>query len=557
MAQGHRPQILQVEIFSLSRQINPWPPRPTQSGGTFTRTNSNANALQVQFNGANSTFTKTGGTLTNTYMSWTVNTSKKLTLNNDFSVSTSRAFSVNGTLACNTNRVTGAGAFSLASTGTISTANTSGVDGSIQVTGAKTYTSGGSYEFHAATITPFPASLSTVTAPTVVVDADVTLNKNVSVTNNLNLTTGRLTIPAGGLLTVVSGSTITGTGFGVSKHIVTQVNTSTGSTSSLRISNLTGTATFPIGNGTYYMPVTLTTPSAFDFSLCVFQGITKNGTPNGIPFTTQQRSKAVDAVWIVNKNSGTGNVTMKLLWPLALQGSLFPTLTNSDIGIAHNGTYWESPLGSGDQVQKTVTRSGIVSFSPFGIGKVGIPLPLKFGDLKIYKENNDLHIDWSTYDEMNVDHFEIERSQNGQQFTTAGMVNAEGNGKSGKTDYNWIDPSPLTGTSFYRVKEIDIDGESKYSSVVRIDIDQDNYKLNLFPNPVVNKKVSVQANIEKGRYNIMVSNLDGKKIYDQVLDHNGGIISQSIQLPSTISPGIYLFTIRGNGVKILTQFVVK
>jgi hypothetical protein len=156
-----------------------------------------------------------------------------------------------------------------------------------------------------------------------------------------------------------------------------------------------------------------------------------------------------------------------------------------------------------------------------------------------------------------VDHFEIERSQNGQQFTTAGTMNADGNGKSGKTDYNWIDPSPLTGTSFYRVKEIDIDGESKYSSVVRIDIDQDNYKLNLFPNPVVNKKVSVQANIEKGRYNIMVSNLDGKKIYDQVLDHNGGIISQSIQLPSTISPGIYLFTIRGNRVKILTQFVVK
>jgi hypothetical protein len=389
-----------VEIFSSSRQINPWPPRPTQSGGTFTRTNSNANALQVQFNGANSTFTKTGGTLTNTYMSWTVNTSKKLTLNNDFSIAAARTMTVNGTLDCNTRLVTGGGAFSLASTGTISTANTSGVDGSIQVTGTKTYTSGGSYEFHAATTTPFPGSLSTVTAATVVVDADVTLNKNVSVTNNLNLTTGRLTIPAGGLLTVVSGSTITGTGFGVSKHIVTQVNTSTGSTSSLRISNLTGTATFPIGNGTYYMPVTLTTPSAFDFSLCVFQGITKNGTPNGIPFTTQQRSKAVDAVWIVNKNSGTGNVTMKLLWPLALQGSLFPTLTNSDIGIAHNGTYWESPLGSGDQVQKTVTRSGIVSFSPFGIGKVGIPLPLKFGDLKIYKENNDLHIDWSTYDEM-------------------------------------------------------------------------------------------------------------------------------------------------------------
>ena len=83
-----------------------------------------------------------------------------------------------------------------------------------------------------------------------------------------------------------------------------------------------------------------------------------------------------------------------------------------------------------------------------------------------------MHVDWSTYDEMNVDHFEIERSQNGQQIATAGTINANGNGNSGKTDYNWVDPSPLTGTSFYRIKEVDIDGESKYSSVVRIDFDQ-------------------------------------------------------------------------------------
>ncbi len=528
-----------------------------QSGGSFVRSNNNANVLQVEFNGANSTFTNTGGTLTNTYMNWTVNASKKLTLNNNFSIAASRTFTVNGTLDCNARQVTGAGAFSLASTGTISIANTSGVDGSIQVSGTATYTSGSSYEFHAATTTPFPASLSTVSAAIVVVDADVTLNKDVSVTNTLNLTTGNLTIPAGRLLTVASGSTITGSGFGVSKHIVTQVNTSTGSTSTLRVSSLTGMATFPIGNGTYYMPVTLTTPSAFDFSLCVFQGITKNGTPNGIAFTTQQKSKAVDAVWIVNRNSGSGSVTMKLLWPSALEGSAFPTLTNSDIGIAHYGTYWESPLGSGDQVQKTVTRSGIVSFSPFGIGKVGIPLPLKFGDLKIYKENSDLHADWSTYDEMNVDHFEIERSQSGRQFSIAGTMNARGNGNSGKTDYRWIDPSPLSGTSFYRIKEIDIDGASKYSSVVRIDIDHDNSKLNLFPNPVVNKKVSVQANIEQGRYSIMVSDLDGKKIYDQTLDHSGGIINQSIQLPSGTPPGIYTLSLTGNGQRLIKRFVVK
>jgi hypothetical protein len=109
---------------------------------------------------------------------------------------------------------------------------------------------------------------------------------------------------------------------------------------------------------------------------------------------------------------------MKLLWPSALEGSLFPTLANSDIGIAHYGTYWESPLGSGDQVQKTVTRSGIVSFSPFGIGKVGIPLPLKFGDLKIYKENSDCML---TGLRMMKNHFELNDHKTTSNLT-AGAV---------------------------------------------------------------------------------------------------------------------------------------
>jgi hypothetical protein len=528
-----------------------------QSGGNFTRSNNNANIMQIEFNGANSNFTKTGGTITNTYMNWVVNASQKLTLNNSFEVATSRTFTVNGTLVCDTNQVTGTGAFIQASTGTISTANISGVDGSIQVTGTQIYTSGGSYEFHAATTTPFPAALASVTAGSVVVDANVSFNKNVSVTNTLNLATGKLTIPTSLELTVASGSTITGSGFGVTKHIVTQVNTSTGAMGMLRVTSLTGTATFPIGNGTYYLPATLTTVSAFSFNMCVFQGLTKNGTPNGIAFTTSQKAYAVDAVWIVNKNSGSGTVTIKLLWPSTLQGSKFPTLTNSDIGIAHYGTYWESPLGSGDHVQKTVTRTGIVTFSPFGIGKVGIPLPLNFGDLKIYKNNDDLHVNWSTYDEVNVDHFEIERSQNGHEFVKAGNVNAKGNGIGGRTDYDWIDPSPFSGTSFYRVKEIDIDGESKYSSVVRISIGEDNSKLNLFPNPVVDKRVSVQVRIDKGLYNVTVTNLDGRNIYNETLNHSGGIISQNIKLPSTTSSGMYLLMIRGSGVNLFKQFVVK
>jgi hypothetical protein len=216
-----------------------------------------------------------------------------------------------------------------------------------------------------------------------------------------------------------------------------------------------------------------------------------------------------------------------------------------------------APTISQGELSRVQTITGVTTFSPFGIGKIGVLLPLEFGDIKIYKQNNDLNVDWSTYDELNVDHFEIERSQNGRQFVTAGTTSAKGNGKGSRTDYSWIDHSAFSGTFYYRIKEVDIDGMSKYSSIVRVDLDEGNSKFYLFPNPVIDKKVLVQASIEQGQYNIVVSDLDGKKIYDQTLDHSGGIVSQSVQLPSATPPGMYVLTIRGTGVKLFQQFIVR
>src|ERR1051326_1407749 len=164
-----------------------------QSGGIFTRSNNNANTLHVEFNGANSNFTRTNGTLTNTYMDWKVNASKKLTLNNDFPVALSRSLTVDGTLDCSANQVTDAGSFILSSTGDIITSNSTGVDGSISVTGSETYNTGGSYEFYNATTTPFP-TVATISASNIILHADVTFNKDVIISGTLNLASGKLTI---------------------------------------------------------------------------------------------------------------------------------------------------------------------------------------------------------------------------------------------------------------------------------------------------------------------------------------------------------------------------
>ncbi|HEY0434176.1 MAG TPA: hypothetical protein VGC95_09915, partial [Chitinophagaceae bacterium] len=67
----------------------------TQTGGTFTHSNTSFfYPLDLQFDGVSSAFTQSGGTLTSTYIDWTVNTGKKLTLNNNIPLGFLRSFIV-------------------------------------------------------------------------------------------------------------------------------------------------------------------------------------------------------------------------------------------------------------------------------------------------------------------------------------------------------------------------------------------------------------------------------------------------------------------------------
>jgi hypothetical protein len=121
-----------------------------QSGGIIKSTSSNAST--INFTGSGKTFTQSGGTLTNTNINWSIADGASLTLVNDLPVATSRTLTVgsgtSGTLDCSTFAVSGAGAFTLASGATLKTAKTTGVFGSIAVSGTQTLSSASNYEFN-------------------------------------------------------------------------------------------------------------------------------------------------------------------------------------------------------------------------------------------------------------------------------------------------------------------------------------------------------------------------------------------------------------------------
>ncbi|MFN8243855.1 MAG: Ig-like domain-containing protein [Ferruginibacter sp.] len=114
-------------------------------------------------------------------------------------------------------------------------------------------------------------------------------------------------------------------------------------------------------------------------------------------------------------------------------------------------------------------------------------LPLTLIDFSGKLNGAQVDLNWKTAQEMNTDHFEVERSTDGINFTQIGKVAARGS-LSSVTNYNMVDPIPVKGMNYYRLKILDKDGTYEYSKIVMIRIDN-NIELitQVRPNPFTGK----------------------------------------------------------------------
>jgi hypothetical protein len=198
------------------------------------------------------------------------------------------------------------------------------------------------------------------------------------------------------------------------------------------------------------------------------------------------------------------------------------------------------------------------SWTTSGIGTASVLLPVKFGPLCASQRTRIILLSWTSYTETNVDHYEIERSANGQSFETIDNVSAAGNSKS-RIDYNWSDVSALDGENFYRVKSVDIDGKATYSIIVKVFFGvKDSSSVSVYPNPVKGSQIAVGfSNMEKGNYSVSILNGNGQEMNHSFINVVSDNVTQSIQLPSTLKPGMYYLQLNGISSKLMKPFVVQ
>lgn len=91
-------------------------------------------------------------------------------------------------------------------------------------------------------------------------------------------------------------------------------------------------------------------------------------------------------------------------------------------------------------------------------------LPVSWSSFNASNRGKQIKLTWSTNSEINNGHFEVERSTDANVFETIGQV--KGNGNSSVTNhYVFIDEQPLAGVTYYRIKQVDFDGQFSYSDV--------------------------------------------------------------------------------------------
>lgn len=110
-------------------------------------------------------------------------------------------------------------------------------------------------------------------------------------------------------------------------------------------------------------------------------------------------------------------------------------------------------------------------------------LPVSWLYVKAMLQNNKGIISWGTTSEQNTDRFEVEHSKDGQSFTKVGTLPAAGNSNSA-LHYSFIHNILNQGMNYYRIKQVDIDGNYKYSPVVSLLNRSGLHHTIIAPNPV-------------------------------------------------------------------------
>ena len=222
--------------------------------------------------------------------------------------------------------------------------------------------------------------------------------------------------------------------------------------------------------------------------------------------------------WEINTTGGTGfSYNLTLYYDPNMIGTI-SSEDNIKIAKSEDNSSWIHHEGSVVNTSaKTVTVSGLTSFSFFALSDITHPMPVILNYLRSTVNNNNISIEWETGTEINNAGFLVEKkykNDNNSNWVNAGFVRGRGN-SSIPVQYNFEDKKLAAGIYEYRLKQMDYNGNYEYfilGNAVSVKNPEKFSVSQNYPNPSnPNCKIDFEIPVS-GKVSLIVYDMLGKEV---------------------------------------------
>lgn len=170
------------------------------------------------------------------------------------------------------------------------------------------------------------------------------------------------------------------------------------------------------------------------------------------------------------------------------------------------------------------------------------PLPIKLLSFGGNTHNNKAQLKWSVDENETGDHFVIEKSADGKNFSEAGVVFVTP--KAGTESYSFNEASEMTSASYFRLKIVNKNNSVSYSRIIALRaVKANGNSLSIMQNPVRSTLAINYTVSSAGLSEINLYNAAGIKVFATKQQSQKGINATSFNLESNITPGTYVLEV--------------
>lgn len=354
---------------------------------------------------------------------------------------------------------------------------------------------------------------------------------------NVNLDIHDLTINAGANIAGGGISTyIIADGVGVLRHAVTALST---------------TYTFPIGDSDEYAP----------FSFTLNQGTLSSSSVTinlrDTKHTNILEDNYITRYWSLNNEGITGTLDYDVAYNYQ-QGDVVGL--ESLLKARKFSASGDAIGGSVSAASNLLTFAGHSSFSDHTGESEPSLLPVDLLKFEALLSEEGIELSWSTASELNNDFFELERSTDGINYEIIAKV--EGSGTSNEIkDYYHLDTAPYYGVSYYRLVQVDYDGQYEMFNPISVNNEQfrSGLELTLFPNPTNESNINIQlaTGDENSPIQLKIFDVMGHLIHTDTLEPTLGISTHAVYVNNRLDLGVYHVVVQQANNQQIQRLIIK